>query len=148
MATKKTALVDTDTGDIIDFGDKPFVRRPWHRSRHGFECEGESKTQQYHKDLTDINNIVNRYQRTGELPPAKIQGQYGDVTSLQGDLGERIIASKEAIAEADKHLAKKNKEREDAKKASSQTEEPKPTTGESAPTQPGPAPTKAPSSSS
>jgi len=51
---------------------------------------------------TDVNNIVARFARTGELPPATSQGQYCDVTNLQGDLAEIITKGKEAQAELDR----------------------------------------------
>ena len=57
---------------------------------------GVSRTQQADKDQTDINNIVNRYARTGNLPPQR-QGVYADVTALQGELTELHERSKAAL---------------------------------------------------
>lgn len=76
------------------------VRNRWWRERVYSDCGGDSATEQSHKDLTDINNIVQRFQRTGELPPQR-EGQYADVTPLQGDFQERIEFAKGVIASYD-----------------------------------------------
>lgn len=46
----------------------------------------ESMTDRSSGNETNINNIVARFARTGYLPPATEQPQYGDVTDLQQDL--------------------------------------------------------------
>jgi len=46
----------------------------------------ESRTDTSHGNDTDINNIIARFERTGYLPPATEQPQYGDCTELQQDL--------------------------------------------------------------
>lgn len=109
----KSGKIDLDTGELVSVSDAPFSRPPWHRMRIVTKIHGESKTQQHHKDTVDINAIVNRYQRTGELPPAKTPPQYADVTGLQGDLQERITASQKAIAKADSDLAANHKKKQD-----------------------------------
>ena len=48
---------------------------------------------------TDVNRIVARFARTGELPPATVQPQYADVTGLQEDLTVILQRGKDAIAE-------------------------------------------------
>ena len=57
---------------------------------------GVSRTQQADKDQTDINNIVNRYARTGHLPIQR-QGVYVDVTALQGELTELHARSRDVL---------------------------------------------------
>lgn len=91
--TKKK--VDLDTGEV-KIG-LPRVRHPYERERVQIRIEGESKTHQAHKDSCDVNNIIARYERTGELPPNRKRGVYADVTALQGDLTERAAFAKEKI---------------------------------------------------
>lgn len=64
--------------------------------------DGESMTQQSHFDQTDVNAIVARFDRTGQLPPARQAPVYGDVTGLQGDLTDRINQSRDTISIAEK----------------------------------------------
>lgn len=68
--------------------------------------KGESRTHQSHKDETDVNTIVARYQRTGELPPNPrgLEPTFEDVTGLQQDLTEAYNKSIEVTTEYDKHL--------------------------------------------
>lgn len=51
--------------------------------RVGFACVGPSLTVQSHRDSANINNIIARFQRTGELPPATKPAQYADISSVQ-----------------------------------------------------------------
>lgn len=69
----------------------PFVRPPYFRERRTFQTSGESRTHRAHAAACDVNNIIARFERTGEMPRARVQGGYGDVTSLQGDLTERAL---------------------------------------------------------
>lgn len=66
------------------------VRRFYERYRTFRRCLGESRTQQSHRDASDVNYIVQRFQRTGELPknPRGLEGRYEDVTGLQEELTE------------------------------------------------------------
>lgn len=64
---------------------------------------GPSKTQPHHQDELDINNIVARFQRTGELPTRKEIPYYGDhllraPSSLQ-EANERIIKARQGFLE-------------------------------------------------
>lgn len=77
--------------------NRPFVRPPWCRERLVTVIEGESATDRSHGNQTDVNAIVERFKRTGILPPPTKQGQYMDCTGLQGDLTELINKSREAI---------------------------------------------------
>lgn len=44
--------------------------------------EGESKTEQNHQNETDINKIVSRYQRTGQMPTNLRLPYFGDFTGV------------------------------------------------------------------
>ncbi len=86
----------------------PKVRHPYFRQRSPTNLEGQSlRTDQSQGNDTDVNNIVARFARTGEIPPGK-PGQYADVTGLQGDLTEMIERGKEA--EKELHLHKHQKQ--------------------------------------
>lgn len=64
----------------------------------GLKCEDPSLAVQSAKDDCDINNIVKKYLRTGELPEMR-QAVYADVSEL-GDLRdatERVLAAEEAF---------------------------------------------------
>lgn len=89
----QTRFVDEDTGEIL----APFVRPPWWRGALKTIIDGPSMTQQSHAESCDINNIVRTYDRTGVLPPATREAQYGDVTDLQGDLTERLLKAAQTI---------------------------------------------------
>lgn len=65
-------------------------RKPWARERLVTVVEGESATAVHMLQETDINNIVEKFHRTGLMPPANRDAQYGDVTALQGDLTETL----------------------------------------------------------
>ncbi|AXH77223.1 MAG: internal scaffolding protein [Microviridae sp.] len=75
------------------------VRPYGYRARVPFYPVGESMTEQSHAGLCDINNIVARFQSTGQLPPPRVEGQYADVTRLQMSLQDRINWSTEVILE-------------------------------------------------
>ena len=85
----------------------PNIRTPYTRVRQVAGIPSDSKTVKDAGNDTDVNNIVARFARTGELPPATREPQYGDVTAMQGDLTE-IIAKGQAAQKAldDLQLAK------------------------------------------
>lgn len=63
--------------------------RKWYdRSRVYSKIAGESMTSQSDRDHSDVNYIVSRFQRTGELPknPRGLEPRYEDVTPLQENL--------------------------------------------------------------
>ena len=76
-----------------------------------------TKTDQGHKANCDINNLVNRYQREGQIPPPDRKPQYADVTAMQGDLTEVIDRSKTISEGAQKAYNKVAEERKNAKKS-------------------------------
>lgn len=63
-----------------------FVRPPWCRERVIQDMGTDTLTSTSEADNSDINIIVERFKRTGILPEAKRQAQYGDCTHLQKDL--------------------------------------------------------------
>lgn len=81
--------------------DTPPRRSPYDRMRVTLDTGSDSLTQQADKDRTDINNIVNHFQRTGEIPFSAVrrqEPQYGDVSNLHGFMDENIQRREEAIA--------------------------------------------------
>nr|QJB18779.1 MAG: internal scaffolding protein [Microvirus sp.] len=78
-----------------------FVEPQNFRVRAQTEIFGESMTHESFKDETDINAIVGRYARTGELPPALHAPQYADVTGLQGDFTVRIGEARSTLAKVE-----------------------------------------------
>lgn len=66
------------------------VRPRRFRERVFQRSEGESMCERSHADSVNINNIVARFHRTGELPKPTSEPIYEDVTGLQGDYRERL----------------------------------------------------------
>lgn len=97
-----------------------YVRQPRHRLRVQAVPEGESKTLQSEAEAADINNIISRFDRDGFLPAATRTPQYDDVSELNGDLGELINKSVQALTEFDSAVndLQKQKEAEAAAAAS------------------------------
>lgn len=60
------------------------VRKPWERLRVQSVPIGETRTIDSLVDQTDINRIIGKYHRTGQLPDGNGPGQFMDVTELQG----------------------------------------------------------------
>lgn len=59
---------------------------------------GFGRTKQSHRDECDINQIMKRFQRTGVLDFAgKNEGQYGDVTGLDYEVGMQNIRKADAL---------------------------------------------------
>lgn len=48
----------------------------------GLVCEEPTRAQQHHKDECDINVILERFGKTGQLPVNAISGQYGDFSGV------------------------------------------------------------------
>lgn len=93
------------------------VRKPYERVRQQITFPGESKTDRSFGNDTDVNNIVARFARTGDIPQPLGNEQYCDVTGLQGDLTEMIENSRKAISEL------QEQEREFNQKEQKQNEE-------------------------
>jgi phage internal scaffolding protein len=48
----------------------------------GLVCEEPTRAQQHHKDECDINVILERFGRTGQVPVNAISGDYGDFSGV------------------------------------------------------------------
>lgn len=86
------------------------VRRSFHLGSHKTYFVGESKTDQSQAATADVNNIIRRYDRTGQLPDAKRPGQYGDVSELNADYGELIERSRNSLNSAGEFMEEKLKQ--------------------------------------
>lgn len=84
----------------------PEIRSPWDRHRCAVHPAGKSMTDQSHAEASDINFIVHRFARSGQLPPATRTPFYGDVTNLQGPLQERLAWASDIL---ERHQAATNK---------------------------------------
>lgn len=81
---------------------KPYIRQPYERVRCGITEVGESCTDRSFGNDTDVNHIVARFSRTGELPPGNGPGAFADVTPLQGELTEMIGKARDAQRELER----------------------------------------------
>ncbi len=63
-------------------------------------------------EFSDINHVIERFYRTGQLPEATKQPQYGDVTGYQGDLTERYAAATETQQIAQEYADQHHKEQQ------------------------------------
>ena len=93
------------------------IRTPYARSRVVTPVPGESQTDSSFGNDTDVNNIVERFARTGQFPGAvnPLEPQYGDVTGLQQPLTELIERGRQAAEELKQ--AKANADADAAKEA-------------------------------
>jgi len=89
------------------------IRSPYSRLRVTSDTIGETMTEQSHAEASDINYIVRRFQRTGQLPPAKpgIGASYMDCTVLSGGLLELTNTARQTMeniaqAQAEQNAAK------------------------------------------
>lgn len=78
--------------------------------RRSVELSGPDNTHQSFKGECDVNQIVARYQRTGELPPNPrgLTPQYVDVTPFQHDYTElhnRVVAASDVFRAISEQLA-------------------------------------------
>lgn len=88
--------------------DAYLPRDPLSRDRLQTHFRGESMTRQADAAATDVRNIIDRYTRTGQLPNARRDGAYADVTALQGDLTDRAARARETIAKVEEHVRTRN----------------------------------------
>ena len=88
------------------FYPRGMVKKPRERVRHISIIRGESVTDKSQGSEWEIDNIVNKFTRSGVLPQQtnKGKGVYADVTQLQGDLGERLEWAQNVINEAQAYL--------------------------------------------
>jgi len=76
--------------------NKRIIRNAYNTIRVPTIIEGESKTQAVFGNDTDVNRIMERFTRTGVMPPVTQEPQYADVTDLQQDLQEILRKGDEA----------------------------------------------------
>lgn len=88
-------VVVDDLGQLVR--PEHHIRSPFYRERFPTLSVGVSMTHQSHASSCDVNKIVERYARTGDLPPPSTQPVFADVTSLQGDLTELYARSARTI---------------------------------------------------
>lgn len=74
------------------------------RTRYITHIPGDSKVDASQGNDTDINKVVERFTRTGELPPQN-PGQYIDCTDLQGDLTEMLEKARQVQATAEEFIS-------------------------------------------
>lgn len=80
--------------------EKPLPRSPNSRTRYITTVEGKSATDTSHGNDTDINKIVARFDRTGQLPQGKDNGQYVDCTPFNRELSELLEHASDIQARA------------------------------------------------
>jgi hypothetical protein len=100
---------DVDAQGVLSFVRR--VREPFSRERLHTEIVGESRTHQSHRESCDVNWIISRYERTGELPRVKRDGVYADVSALGGDLMEQAIRAQDVIITSEQFLVQRAAEK-------------------------------------
>jgi phage internal scaffolding protein len=66
----------------------PKPRAPFHydtnaaSNESGLACKDATRAQQHHKDECDINQILERFGKTGQMPVNAISGTYGDFSGV------------------------------------------------------------------
>lgn len=75
---------------------KFFTKYSKNTKDYGFACEGESLTRQSEADSCDINKIMERFDRTGQLPISlKQPPQYGDARIVSFQEAKQIVIEAE-----------------------------------------------------
>lgn len=100
MKDKETAA-SKENGPPTTSSDRysPGLHRKAHQRLVVYSNPGErSMTMQDHAGSVEINNIIRRFDRTGELPLGKGPGQYGDVSDYCGaDYSDLVQMRQEAL---------------------------------------------------
>jgi phage internal scaffolding protein len=66
----------------------PKPRAPYHydtnaaSNESGLACKDATRAQQHHKDECDINQILERFGKTGQIPVTALKGTYGDFSGV------------------------------------------------------------------
>lgn len=85
------------------------ITKPYQTRRVQFEPKGESMTEQHHKDSVNINNIVERFQRTGVVEHRnEHRGEYGfaDAITFQEAM-YTVTKGQQIFDELPSHIRKK-----------------------------------------
>ena len=99
MATNKRTRQLERPEALADNGQAVRIRGPYEALRVPSPTLGESMTDTSQGNDTDINNIIARFDRTGQLPGNPGQGQFVDVAGLNRDLTELLELQREALQE-------------------------------------------------
>lgn len=83
----------------------PTLRMRGQRTRYVTHIYGESKVDASQGNDTDINQVVERFTRTGVLPEPTRPPQYIDCTDLQGDLTEMLEKARHVQQVAQEFIA-------------------------------------------
>jgi len=71
------------------------------RTRHSITFTGQGRTKQNHKNETDINQIMARFQKTGTIDFVNTQkAQFGDATGLEFQSAMETVASANEMFDA------------------------------------------------
>lgn len=113
-------MIDRVTGEEIKKHGYAYIRKPMDTSiKVTSDPVGDSKTHQSFREESDINVIMDRFQRTGQLPPARQkEPQYLDVSELNKPLSDVINQTAETLEKTRNFFDEKEKTtKEAAKKA-------------------------------
>ncbi|AXH77133.1 MAG: hypothetical protein [Microviridae sp.] len=101
-----------------------YIRSPYDRVIVTQDAVGVSLTEQSHVANVDINNVVRKYQVSGDLAPPKHPSMYADVTAFQADLASRYRFAQETLDAAELArpgvVAARQKARDEASRAASE----------------------------
>lgn len=111
-------MIDRVTGEQINKHGYAYIRKPMDTSiKVTSDPVGESKTHQSFREETDINVIMDRFQRTGQLPPSRQrEPQYMDVSELNKPLSDVINQTAETLEKSRNFFNEKEKTAKDAAK--------------------------------
>lgn len=97
-------MIIDENGEILP---QPFFKTPYNHdtmaesNRTALTCPEETKTQQHLAEEADINTIVNRFLKTGIMPPVRTPPSYADfedVTDFQGAMNAINLAKESFMA--------------------------------------------------
>lgn len=127
MSMRKPTYSGTGKSTIRDKLPKVnrVVRRPFFRERLSMDFSKGGRTHQSFAEDCDINTIVQRYERTGVMPPAR-QGVYADVSGFSGDMTEMLVKAGDTIQSANDFLAKRSEDAKEAERKAQEVKEVKP----------------------
>lgn len=86
------------------FSRRRVVRAAYERLRVLEVPEGESLASQDARDAADINFLMARFARTGEIPPASRPSVFQDNTGVPDNLGDAIMLSRTTLSTASDNL--------------------------------------------
>lgn len=83
--------------------------RPNNRKRVKFMTSGQSRVEQSHRQMTNINTIVAKAKKTGRLPISSRQPTYGDFSNAQDyhAVQTRIVTAQNEFMEVPSEIRKR-----------------------------------------